>query len=187
MITINDIKNNKLVLRDYIGLINEIIYAIENNIEILNLIMGESNDEELKQNYHNKIIDDNNKIDKLNSLKTFFREYISSNFSNTIHNIDLKNIYDDGLSYLDEDIIECYPSVFNENTYFDLIKNLKDISTELLNKTVINNDVHDYIIDYVNNYNSFDTWKMMYTKCVFILCDLITKIRNNHSPTYYSR
>ena len=31
MITINDIKNNKLVLRDYIGLIKEIINSLETN------------------------------------------------------------------------------------------------------------------------------------------------------------
>ena len=63
MISINDIKNNKLVLRDYLGLMKEIVYSIENSIEISNLIINESNDEEQKQNHQNKIVNHKNKID----------------------------------------------------------------------------------------------------------------------------
>jgi hypothetical protein len=62
MIPINDIKNNKLVLRDYIGLIKEIVYSIENSIEISNLIINGSNDEEQKQNHQDKIVNHNNKL-----------------------------------------------------------------------------------------------------------------------------
>jgi hypothetical protein len=186
MITINDIKNNKLVLRDYLGLIKEIVYSIENSIEISNLIINGSNDEEQKQNHQDKIVNHNNKIDKLNSYRPVFIEYINSNFSNIIDDNDLKNIYDTAMSYVDEDIMECYPSIFKPNIYFDLVKNLTNISIELLNKTVINNEVYDYVIDYVNNYNSFDTWKILFTKSVYILCDHITKTRNRNQPIYYS-
>ena len=98
----------------------------------------------------------------------------------------MKHIYDAALSYVDEDIMDCYPSIFNENKYFDLVKNLTNISIELLNKTVINNEIYDYIIDYLHNYNSFDTWKILFTKCVYVLCDYITKIRNGNTPTSYS-
>ena len=31
-------------------------------------------------------------------------EYVAFNFSSTIDNNDVKNIYDDGIAYLDEDI-----------------------------------------------------------------------------------
>ncbi len=40
------------------------------------------------------------------------------------------------MSYVDEDIIDCYPSIFKQDVYFDLVKNLTNISIELLNKTV---------------------------------------------------
>ncbi len=93
MIPINDIKNNKLVLNDYINLIKEVIYSIEACIEIWNLIINESNNtDEQQQNYRNKIIDNKNKIDKLNAYLPIFTEYISSNFSNTTDDDDL-NIF----------------------------------------------------------------------------------------------
>ena len=79
----------------------------------------------------------------------------------------------------------CYPSIFNENIYIDLIKKLKDIVNNLLNKTVINVEIHEYIIDYLTNSNNFETWKDMYSKCVYILCNYITRIRNEESPIYY--
>ena len=69
-----------------------------------------------------------------------FIEYINSNFSNTIDDNDLKHIYDTTMSYVDEDIMECYPSIFKPNIYFDLIRNLENITVLLLNKTVINNE-----------------------------------------------
>jgi hypothetical protein len=47
--------------------------------------------------------------------------------------------------YADDNVKDCYPSIFDENTYYDLIKNLKDIPVQLLNKKVINNEIHDYI------------------------------------------
>ena len=77
-----------------------------------------------------------------------------------------------------------YQSIFNENIYHDLIKNLKDISNKLLNETIINNEVHDYIIDYVNNYNSFDTWKILFFKCVYILYNNTNHILNDSSIYY---
>ena len=45
----------------------------------------------------------------------------------------------------------------------------------------MNNEVHDYIIDYVNNYNSFDTWKVLFCKCVYILYDNTNRILNDAS------
>ena len=108
------------------------------------------------------------------------------NYINHFDDDNLCIIYDDALVYVSDEVRSCYLSIFNEYIYFDLIKNLKDISNNLLNKTVINVEIHEYIIDYVNNYNSYDTWKDMYSKCVYILCDYITKIRNEESPTYYS-
>ncbi len=54
-------------------------------------------------------------------------------------------MYDDGLSYVDDDVKDCYPSIFNVNTYFDLIRNLEKKITVLFNKTVINNENYVYI------------------------------------------
>ena len=186
MIGINDIKNNKLVLRDYVALIKEIINSLETNNDNLYTNIEETNSEQRQQFFQNVIDDNNIRIIELINIKNIFKEYINSNFINSIDNNDLIKIYDDGISYVDDDVKNCYPSIFNENTYFDLIRNLENISSVLLNKTVINNEVYDYIIDYLHNYNSFDIWKIMFTKCVYILCDHITKYRNETQTTHYS-
>ena len=41
-------------------------------------------------------------------------------------------------------------------------------------------------MDHLNNYNSFEIWKCMYAKCVYLLCNNITLIRNDNAPTFYS-
>ena len=45
---INNIKNNKFVLRDYLGLINEIVYGIESKIENID-------NQQEKEEFDNKI------------------------------------------------------------------------------------------------------------------------------------
>ena len=169
---INNIKNNKFVLRDYLGLINEIVYGIESKFENID---NQQEKQEL-----------DNKIDQLKSYKIIIKEYMNLNYTNHFDDNDLCIIYEDALVYVSNEVRSCYPSIFNENIYFDLIKNLKDISNNLLNKTVINVEIHEYIMDYLNNSNSFETWKDIYSKCVFVLCEYITKIRNEDPPTYYS-
>ena len=169
---INNIKSNKLVMRDYLGLINEIVYCIESKIENID---NQQEKQEL-----------DNKIDQLKSYKIIIKEYMNLNYINHFDDDNLCIIYEDALVYASDEVRSCYPSIFNENIYFDLIKNLKDISNNLLNKTVINVEIYEYIMDYLTNSNSFETWKDMYSKCVYILCDYITKIRNEESPTYYS-
>ena len=163
---INNIKDNKLILRDYLGLINEIVYGIELKIEAVD-------DQQEKQELDNK-------IDQLKSYKIIIKEYMNLNYTNHFDDNDLYIIYEDALVYVSNEVKSCYPSIFNENIYHDLIKNLKEISNKLLNETFINNEVYDYIIDYVNNYNSFDTWKILFFKCVYILYDNINKILNGN-------
>ncbi len=58
MISINDIKNNKLVLRDYVLLIKEIIYSMENTNDKFYNSIEESNNEPQQQHFQN-IIDVN--------------------------------------------------------------------------------------------------------------------------------
>ena len=168
---INNIKDNKLILRDYLGLINEIVYGIELKIEAVD-------DQQEKQELDNK-------IDQLKSYKIIIKEYMNLNYTNHFDDNDLYIIYEDALVYVSNEVKSCYPSIFNENIYHDLIKNLKEISNKLLNETFINNEVYDYIIDYVNNYNSFDTWKVLFFKCVYILYDNTNNILND-SSIYYS-
>ena len=183
MIGINDIKNNKLVLRDYVALIKEIINSLETNNDNLYTSIEETNSEQRQQFFQNVIDDNNIRIIELINIKNIFKEYINSNFINSIDNNDLIKIYDDGISYVDDDVKNCYPSIFNENTYFDLIRNLENISSVLLNKTVINNEVYDYIIDYLHNYNSFDKKKLclqnVFTFFVIILLNIETKLKQH--------
>ena len=168
---INNIKNYKLVMRDYLGLINEIVYSIELKNENID---DQQEKEEL-----------DNKINQLKSYKIIIKEYMNLNYTNSFDDNDLCIVYDDALVYVSDEVRSCYPSIFNENIYFDLIKNLKDIANNLLNKTVINVEIYEYIIDYVNSYNSFETWKSMYAKCVYLLCNHITLIRNNYQTSSY--
>jgi hypothetical protein len=151
------IKSSKLILRDYTGLLNELSYLIENDEELFN---------------------------RLKKYKSIFIEYLQNNFINVITDDDLYFINSYASDCLPEELKVNYPSIFNENTYHDLIKNLKVISNKLLNETFINNEVHDYIIDYVNNYNSFDTWKVLFFKCVYILYDNTNQILNDSSIYY---
>jgi len=157
------IKSSKFILRDYTGIFNELIYLIENDEELFNI----------------------NILNKLKKYKSIFIEYLQNNFINVITDDELYVINSYASDCLPEDLKTNYPSIFNENIYHDLIKNLKEISNKLLNKTFINNEVRDYIIDYVNNYNSFDTWKILFFKCVFILYDNTNNILND-SSIYYS-
>ncbi len=62
MITINDIKNNKLVPSDYVGFIKEKLYAMETTKDMLYNSINKLNDEQEKQNNQKKIDDDNNRI-----------------------------------------------------------------------------------------------------------------------------
>ena len=121
---INNIKNYKLVMRDYLGLINEIVYSIESKMVIID---DQQEKEEL-----------DSKINQLKSYKIIIKEYMNLNYTNSFDDNDLCIVYDDALVYVSDEVRSCYPSIFNENIYFDLIKNLKDIANNLLNKTVIN-------------------------------------------------
>ncbi len=107
---INIIKNNKLILRDYAASIKEHIFHIEKH--------NENNNENNINNY---------KIEKYNNYKSIFKEYIHNNFSNEINENDIECIYDNALLFVAEDC-RGYNSIFEDNLYHDLIKNLKDIS-----------------------------------------------------------
>ena len=154
------IKSSKLILRDYLGLLNEVIFQ--------------------KETENNEEFSNSNILTRVKKYRDIFKEYLQNNFTNEINDFDLFFINNHAKDCLDEDIKNIYHSIFNENIYHDLIKNLKEISNLLLYKTFINNEVHDYIIDYVNNYNSFDTWKILFFKCVYILYDNINKILNGN-------
>jgi len=154
------IKSSKLILRDYLGLLNEVIFQ--------------------KETENNEEFSNSNILTRMKKYRDIFKEYLQNNFTNEINDFDLFFINNHAKDCLDEDIKNIYHSIFNENIYHDLIKNLKEISNLLLYKTFINNEVHDYIIDYVNNYNSFDTWKILFFKCVYILYDNTNKILNGN-------
>ena len=85
---INIIKNQKMILRDYLGLINEINFAIESKIENLNAMVNDSNDEEEIQNYNNTINNFNNKINKFKEYKVIIKEYMHHNYTNTFNDAD---------------------------------------------------------------------------------------------------
>ena len=80
---INNIKNNKFVLRDYLGLINEIVYGIESKIENID---NQQEKQEL-----------DNKIDQLKSYKIIIKEYMNLNYTNHFDDNDLCIIYEDAL------------------------------------------------------------------------------------------
>ena len=62
---INNIRNNKLILRDYLGLINEMVYGIETLIENLD---NQDEKQEL-----------DNKINKMKSYKVIIKDYMNLN------------------------------------------------------------------------------------------------------------
>ena len=73
MIGINDIKNNKLVLRDYVALIKEIINSLETNNDNLYTSMEESNNDQVLQDFFQNVIDENNiRIIELINIKNIF-------------------------------------------------------------------------------------------------------------------
>jgi hypothetical protein len=165
-IKINIIKHNKFILRDYIAVINEIIFNIELITEKFNAIIN-LNVEVKKEEYKNIIKNNNTKINKLNQYKMILKEYINSNFASYMCDYDLNYIYSEALTYVDEDCRD-YPSIFNEIKYNTLKSLLKDISTHLLEKDVINDEVYNFIDDYVNNSNNYSTWLILYHKCCYI-------------------
>ena len=74
MIGINDIKNNKLVLRDYVALIKEIINSLETNNDNLYTSMEESNNDQVLQDFFQNVIDENNiRIIELINIKNIFK------------------------------------------------------------------------------------------------------------------
>jgi hypothetical protein len=169
---INNIRNNKLILRDYLGLINEIVYGIETLIETLD-------DQDEKQELDNK-------INQMKSYKVIIKEYINLHYTNHFDDNDLYKIYEHAMSYVGEEVRNCYPSIFEYNVYQSVIKNLTDITNDLITKGVINGEIQEYIMDYLNNYNNFEIWKIMYAKCVYLLCNNVTLIRNNYQTSFYS-
>ena len=58
------IKDNKFILRDYLGLINEIIFSIEKRIEKTIEVINSSNNEPKNEEYRN--INNNNHIKIIN-------------------------------------------------------------------------------------------------------------------------
>ena len=60
---INNIRNNELILRDYLGLINEIVYGIELKIETVD-------DQHEKQELDNK-------INQMKSYIVIIKEYVN--------------------------------------------------------------------------------------------------------------
>ena len=176
---INIIKNHKLIMRDYLGLINEINFAIESKIENLNAMVNDSNDDEEILNYNNTINNFNNKINKFKEYKVIIKEYMHHNYTNTFNDADLDVIFYDGIELLPEDIIDCYPSIFEFNIYMDVLKNLNEISSDLLHRHFISNEIYDYIKDTLTHENNFKQWKILFAHCFYILCDSITKRNNN--------
>ncbi len=100
---INIIRNNKLILRDYLGLINEIVYGIELKIETVD-------------NQHEKQELDN-KINQMRSYKVIIKEYINLNYTNHFDDNDLHVIYEYALTYIGEKVRKGYPSIFEYNIY----------------------------------------------------------------------
>ena len=72
----------------------------------------------------------NNIVITLNKYRDIFRKYLQNDFTSEINDNDLQYIYTYAMTLPDE--LKLYPSIFNENIYFDLIKNLKEISLILL-------------------------------------------------------
>ena len=168
---INNIRNNKLILRDYLGLINEMVYGIETLIENLD-------DQDEKQELDNK-------INQMKSYKVVIKEYMNLNYTNHFDDNDLYIIYEHAMSYVGEEVRNGYPSIFEYNIYMSVIKNLTDITNDLISKSVISGEIHEYIMDFLNNYNSFETWKTLYAKCVYLLCNHVTLTRNNYHSSIY--
>ena len=74
------IKSSKLILRDYIGIFNELIYLIENDEELFNI----------------------NILNKMKKYKSIFIEYLQNNFTNVITDNDfyfITSYADDCLSF----------------------------------------------------------------------------------------
>jgi hypothetical protein len=76
---INNIKDNKLILRDYLGLINEIVHDIEWKIETVD-------DQHDKQELDNK-------INQMKSYKVIIKEYMNLNYANHFDDNDLYIIH----------------------------------------------------------------------------------------------
>ena len=85
--TSNIIKNNKFILRDYNGLISEIIYQIEKESDLIN----------------------NNIVITLNKYKDIFRKYLQNDFTSEINDNDLEYIYTYAMTLPDE--LKLYPSI----------------------------------------------------------------------------
>ena len=185
---INIIKYNKFILRDYIAVIKEINFNIEKHIEELK----EQNDDGNNDEQIELAI---NKIEKLNAYKLIFKEYHNNNYSNVINDDDLSYIVNIARLTVDEQCID-YPSIFNENNYNILKQLLNEISIELCNKGLINDDKKDFITDYLNNSNNYNAWLVFYHQCCYILfCNAISIpiIYNdmdevfNNIPKYYEQ
>ena len=87
---IDIIKNNKLAMRDYLGLINEIVYGIELKIETVD---NQQDKQEL-----------DNKTNILKAYKTVIKEYMNFNYTNHFDDNDLCIIYEDALVYVNDEV-----------------------------------------------------------------------------------
>ena len=103
---LNNIKSNKLIMRDYLALINEIVYSVELKIENID-------NQQAKQQLDNK-------IDQSKTYIIIIEEYMNLNYTKHFDDNDLCIIYEDALVYVSDEVRSCYLSIFNENIYFDL-------------------------------------------------------------------
>ena len=166
---INIIKTNKFILRDYIAVITECIFHIE----------------EYNNNNNNHVELNVIKIQKLQKYKIILKEYIYLNFEQEMNDNDLKFIVDNVILFVPENRRD-FPSIFNENIYNDLSKNLKEISYLLLNKRIINEGIQEYIFDYVNNNNRFEIWKILFGKSVYTLYNYEVSLNNGYAGPIFT-
>ena len=126
------IKTNKHILRDYLGIINEIIYTIDLRIQTITI-------EQEKQEL-------NNKINNLNIYKNLIKQYINNYITRIISDKEFYEIKSLAVLYFEDDIIDCYPSIFQTINYDTLKLSLKVISDELLATNIITDEIHDLLL-----------------------------------------
>ncbi len=80
----------------------------------------------------------------MKSYKVIIKEDINLNYTNHFDDNDLCIIYEDELVYVNNEVRSCYPSIFEYNIYMSVIKNLTDISNDLITKGVISGETQEY-------------------------------------------
>ena len=115
----------------------------------------------------------------MNKYKDIFRKYLQNDFTSEINDNDLQYIYTYAMTLPDE--LKLYPSIFNENIYFDLLIYDEKFRKDIMQNINEINNLPLYMIIILSILKFFH-----YTLC-FIPNSLYLYLKNGIFYSYFNK